>query len=287
MSPRHTALLCACLAAALASPARAQDVQKVEKTAKLVKEDALLELKVKDFDFTFDKVQVKHQPDAKDFAKLEKKPTADWRPRISVDYANPGNIGLSLDMTVTLVDDAGKEIITCSDTATVAARTKSDYKLLCMSKAMPLADWPKITSARFSGAVKMAQPTLDKVFKFNDKRNIAEVKTKLGPVSVDRVVITGAPSDAEVKEANDSKPNANCHPRVMLLLSNPTDDKVKVEMRVLLEDKDGTAYLTCDRTDKLAAKKASDDLTLCMGVNMKVVDWPSVTHAHVVVTVKE
>ncbi|MGC4117022.1 MAG: hypothetical protein QM765_21160 [Myxococcales bacterium] len=287
MSPRRIALLSACLLAGAASSARAQDVEKVEKTSKLANEDAVLELKAKDFDFTFDKVQVKHQPDAKAFAKLDKKPNETWRPRISVDYANPGNIGLSLDMTVSLVDDAGKEFLTCNDTATVAARTKSDYKVLCMSKAMQLADWPKITSVKFVGNVKMSQPTLDKVFKFNDKKNQAEVKTKLGPITIDRVVVTGAPSEYDVREANDNKPNANCHPRVMLLLSNPTDEKVKVEMRVLLEDKDGTAYLTCDRTDKLAAKKAADDLTLCMGKNMKVTDWANVTNAHVVVTVME
>lgn len=287
MPRRCLRLLCAGLLAALALPAYAQDIEKVEKTSKLVKEDAALDLKVKSFDFSFVRVQVKHQPDAKDFAKLDKKPNENWRPRISVDYTNPGNIGLSLDMTVSLVDDAGKEYLTCSDTATVDARKKEDYKVVCMSKAMQLADWPKITAVKFVGNVKMTNPTLDKVFKFNDKKNQAEVKTKLGPITVDRVVVTGAPTEAEVKQANDTKPNANCHPRVMLLLSNPTDEKVKVEMRVLLEDKDGTAYLTCDRTDKLAAKKASDDLTLCMGVNMKVVDWPNVTHAHVIVKVDE
>jgi len=287
MSAHRPALLALCLVAALSAPARAQEIKKVEKSAKLAGEDAPLELKVGGFDFTFDKVQVKHQPGAKHFAKLDKKPDADWRPRISVDYANPGNVALLLDMTVALTDEAGKELLSCSDTATVSERTKTDFKVLCVSKAMKLADWPKVTSVKFTGAVKEARPTLDQVFALNDKKSLAQVKTKLGSITVDRVVITGAPDEALIKEANDSKPNAGCHPRVMLLLSNPTDDKVEVEMRVLLEDESGTAYMTCERTDKLAANRAGLDYTLCFGKNIKVLDWQNVTRAHVIAAVNQ
>jgi hypothetical protein len=254
---------------ALAATTRAEEPVKVEKSSKLDGENAVLELKAGDV--VFDKVQVKHQPDNGDVLKLEKEPKAQWRPRISVDYANPGNVKLALTLSASLQDDDGKDLLTCEDTTTVSAHTKSDFKVLCMSKPMALSDWPKVTHVKFKGSVVPAQPTLDKSFPWS--KNAAEIKTDVGPIRVEKVVITNPPDADEFSKA-DKNPASNIHPRVMVLLSNPTDDKVKVEMRIELQDKE------------VPAKVRSDDFTVCMGQNMKTLDWKELTQVHVVLAIK-
>lgn len=280
-----TSLSTLALAVALAAAAP-EGTKTVEKTAKLEGEDALLDLNVADYDVTFTKVQVKHTPGAKAMVKLDKEPKAQWRPRISVDFSNSGNSKLNLVLTATLADEKGQEFLTCEDQTTVAPRTKSDYKVLCMAKPMALADWPKVSHVKFKGLVVPAETAMEKVYPLNAAKTLAEVKQKLGPITVDRVTIINQPSEAEIKEATEKNPNANCRPRVSLVLSNPTDEKVKVEIRVLVEDKEGTAYLTCERTDNLTPNKAKDDLTLCQGRPMKTMDWPNVSQVKVIVAIK-
>jgi hypothetical protein len=266
---------------AFAATARAEEPAKVEKTSKLEGENAMLDVKA--LDVVFEKVQVKHQPDTHDLLKLEKEPKAQWRPRISVDYANPGNVKLALTLSTTLQDDAGADLLTCEDTTTVSPHTKSDYKVLCMSKPLALADWPRVTRVKFKGSAVPAEPTLDKSFPWS--KTTAEVKTDVGPIRVEKVVVTNPPDADEFAKA-EKNPVSNIHPRVIVLLSNPTEDKVKVVMKVELQDKEGRPILACERTDKLAAKVRSDDFTVCMGQNMKTLDWKELTQVHLVIAVK-
>lgn len=265
----------------LAASARAEDPIKVEKVAKLEGEAAALDVKGGEFHFV--KVEVKHQPDAVAIAKGEANPKEQWRPRITVDFANPGNVKLAADVTVELQDEKGAGLLTCAERAVADPKTKSDYKLLCMSKPMLLADWPRVSQVKLSALVVQAEPTLDRAFAF--KKWIADVKTKVGPIVVEKVIVTNTPTEADLEKAQKN-PADNTRPKVVLLLSNPTDEKVKVAMTVILEDKDGTAFLKCERTDKLAPNKKSDDLTLCMGNQVKTLDFADITHAHVIVAVK-
>jgi len=102
---------------------------------------------------------------------------------------------------------------------------------------------------------------------------------------VEKVILTNTPTKEDLEKAQNN-PADNTRPKITLLISNPTEEKVKVAIKIILEDKAGTAFLTCERTDKIDPRKKSDDLMICMGNQVKTLDFPDITHAHVIVAVK-
>ncbi len=103
---------------------------------------------------------------------------------------------------------------------------------------------------------------------------------------VEKVALVNAPTAAELEQAL-ADPSLKTRPKVSLVLGNSSDDKVKVRMRVILEDESGAAYMDCGwQTEKLAPRARSKSVTQCGGgVRMKTAEWPKVTRAHVSVQV--
>lgn len=70
------------------------------------------------------------------------------------------------------------------------------------------------------------------------------------------------------------------------MLSNPTDSKVSVNMRVVLLDKDQTAIATCEKSATVKAHVKSNDYTVCQPA-VPSGDWPKITAARITVAIKK
>ncbi len=229
------------------------------------------------------KVEVKNLPDAAELALVQaKEPNKTCRARVSVDFENPSNVKLDAKFAWELLDEKGGKLTSCKKEATVDPRSKPDYKI-CLADDIKCLDAPKIHSVHLVATTEDAELTLDRDFPFQGA--IAEVNQKLGDISVDKVFADRAPNAKDLEKAKNH-PADTSHPYVNLLLSNPSDSKVIVNMRVVLLDKEGGAIATCEKGATVKAHVRSNDYTVCQPT-VPTADWPKITTARVTVAIKK
>ena len=267
--------LCVCATPALAAGLR------FEKSAPITQE-GVATVGAASGPIAFEQIIVRNLPTAEEIQNAKKDSEDRQHPRIYLVVTNSAATAQRLTATVTLEGDDGKSLMTCDATDVVKAKESSAEMRICWTVGMFTADWPKVRSARVVATIEDAVPTLDKVVPLTN--SVADIHEELGRLVVEKVVVGNLPSAADIDKAKRD-PTESFHPKVLLFLSNPTDEKIKVAMKVVLENAKGTPYLTCERTDKLDPRTHDDDLTLCWTDSLKTLDWAEVAKAHVLVSI--
>lgn len=266
---------------ALCLPATAGAQGQLTKISPLVGENAELNLKAGP-DFTWDRVQVKHQPDAVALAKAEADTRLDWRPRITVDYSNLGPNRMSLNMQVVLQDARGTPFLTCEDNAQVKPFDRHAFTVVCATKPMILRDWPKVTQVKFVGTATSLGGSVDQAYPM--ARGIAEVRQPVGPLVIEKIIVQGFPTEAEVMSARNN-PATKTRIKIVAMISNNSSDRIKFKLTATLVDRTGAVIASCDERNNVRGGVRMDDITVCSRTDMRTAEWPNVVAARVTASI--
>jgi hypothetical protein len=145
-----------------------------------------------------------------------------------------------------------------------------------------------------AGAVRAEEEpktgSLDKSFALpTEGEDVIRVKTKVGPLMIEQIVLNNLPRKDEVKIAVANSSDDNCRPKIAVVFSNPTALKAKVKVVASFEGATGTSYMSCDRKDNVKPLADENRTDACFGFGaltaMKLRDWPKVKNVHIVVNV--
>ncbi|MGC4119934.1 MAG: hypothetical protein QM765_36225 [Myxococcales bacterium] len=233
-------------------------------------------------DFVWERVQVKHQPDAVALAKAEADTRLDWRPRITVDYANPGPNKMSLSMQVVLQDVHGTPYLTCEDTATVKAFERHAFTVVCATRPMILRDWPKVTHVKFTGTATPLVGAVDQSYPM--ARGVAEVRQPVGPLVIEKIIVPNFPTEAEVMAARNN-PATKTRIKIVAMVSNTSSDRVRFKITATLIDRTGAVIASCDERNNVRGGVKMDDVTVCSRTDMRTAEWANVVAARVTASI--
>ncbi|MGC4117971.1 MAG: hypothetical protein QM765_26165 [Myxococcales bacterium] len=262
--------------------ARAEgDLLAADKVAKVV--DGAAQLGQKVGELVVERVELHRLPKPENLAKAETNPNDHWNPFLALIVNNPNQAKAILSVTVKLEDESGASLFEGSKTLTIDGEKKTTSVGIDPSMPLRIGAWKSLSQVHLIASVTPL--ALNQAFPLTQAG--APVNQKVGGVVVEQVVLTNVPTAEELDQASKDA-GLKTRPKVALLLGNPTDAKVKVKMRVMLEDEGGVTYMDCgERTEKLAPKSHGKSFTLCGGgVRMKTAEWPKVTRARVVFEVE-
>jgi len=265
---------------ALGLPAGALAQGQLVKVSPLQGQNAELGLRVGDF--TWERVQVKHQPDAVQLARAEGDTRLDWRPRITVDYSNPGPSRMALKMRVVLQDVHGTPYLTCEDTASVKAFDRHAFTVGCATRPMVLRDWPKVTHVRFAGTATPVGGAVDQAFPM--VRGVAEIRQAVGAIVLEKIIVPNFPSDYEIAAARNN-PATKTRVKIVAMVSNPSSTKLKIRLTATLLDRTGAVIASCNETENIRAGARMADVTVCPRAELRTIEWPNVVAARVSATI--
>lgn len=118
--------------------------------------------------------------------------------------------------------------------------------------------------------------TLNKTVKF-PRGERAELDFKAGPLTFTELIVRNPPNAGDIKKAQTSDPDDNCHPKLQVGITNDGKQDMKFKIVLSLEDEAGTVYLTCNREDSIDAGDENAHTNLCWLDWMKTIDWPKLT----------
>lgn len=120
----------------------------------------------------------------------------------------------------------------------------------------------------------------DETFPLQD--NQAEPKLELGKIVLSRIQVRDVPSAAEIAKANDKY---HCNVSPIVVLTNDGHHDANVDLKLTLEDDQGTVLLKCSRSIEIEEGDENKEYGVCTRGRIKTLDWPKVTKAHLVVHV--
>ncbi len=155
------------------------------------------------------------------------------------------------------------------------------------------SDPPKAAKDKTSGGKeKTADPIpagkleLNKTAAF-DKSGTVRLSFKLGPLTVNELLVRNMPTSSEVQDALTKDPNDNSRPKFQLGISNKGDVKYAIEVVARLETSDGIVLYSCDRKDTVDRQADNDHTTMCgMFASVKTRLWPKVALVRIILTAR-
>ena len=118
-----------------------------------------------------------------------------------------------------------------------------------------------------------------------DKSGLVHIGAKLGPLTVNEVVIHNMPSPSEVADSLKNDPNDNSRPKFSLGISNKSNTKFDIKATVRLETSDGSVLYSCDRSDSVDRRADNDHTTMCgMFTSIKTRQWPKIAQLRVTIS---
>jgi hypothetical protein len=237
---------------------------------------------VKVGDVVIERAELRRLPKAEHLAKAESDPNDHWNPFLKLVVNNASQVKTILALTVKLEDASGASLFEGAKSLTLDGSKKVVDVEIDPSIPLRIGTWKSLAQVHLvASAVPLA---IDQPFPLAQTE--ALVDRRVGSVVVEKVVLTNAPTAEELEQAK-ADVASKIRPKVSLVLANPTDQKVKVKMRVLLQDEVGATYMDCGwQSEKVAPRARSVSFTQCGGgVRMKAAEWPKVTRARVAVQV--
>lgn len=237
---------------------------------------------VKVGDVVIERAELRRLPKAEHLAKAESDPNDHWNPFLKLVVNNASQVKTILALTVKLEDASGASLFEGAKSLTLDGSKKVVEVEIDPSIPLRIGTWKSLAQVHLvASAVPLA---IEQSFPLAQTE--ALVDRRVGSVVVEKVVLTNAPTAEELEQAK-ADAASKVRPKVSLVLANPTDQKVKVKMRVLLQDEAGATYMDCGwQSEKVAPRARSVSFTQCGGgVRMKAAEWPKVTRARVAVQV--
>ncbi|MSQ83998.1 MAG: hypothetical protein EXR77_14135 [Myxococcales bacterium] len=118
-----------------------------------------------------------------------------------------------------------------------------------------------------------------------DKSGLVHIGAKLGPLTVNEVVIHNMPSPSEVADSLKSDPNDNSRPKFALGISNKSNTKFDIKATVRLETSDGSVLYSCERSDSVDRRADNDHTNMCgLFTSIKTRQWPKIAQLRVTIS---